>query len=228
MPDQTSVAIATCRPLNRAAAVSAAPAPTATWSANTTSVARAAGRSAARRIAEISTYTRRTPIARTAPRCSIVNAFAPLKSNVKPLPQSGQARHVSSAELATTVDPVRSIRNVAPAPIQATRRNERSGAPDVASSDITAVAMRKPRMTIASPRCATTSHGASSLTTTTPPSAPSAAIATSEEVPSHATRGRWCRNAVHASTTVAMSRIPVTAPTVRCEYSMIEWTSAAG
>src|SRR2546423_15343961 len=49
MPDQTNVAIATCRPLNRAAAVSAAPAPTATCSASTTSVARAAGPRAAPR-----------------------------------------------------------------------------------------------------------------------------------------------------------------------------------
>ena len=93
---------------------------------------------------------------------------------------------------------------------------------------MTAVAINDPRMIIARPRWTTTSHGLSSFTTTTPPSAPSAPIATREAVASHATSGRVRRKTTQAVMTVAMSSKPVIVPTVRCEYSMIEWMSAAG
>ena len=83
-------------------------------------------------------------------------------------------------------------------------------------------------MTIARPRCTNTSQGASWFTTTTAPSAPSAAIATSEAVASHATRGRRFRNTIQAVITVAISNTPVIVPTVRCEYSMIECTFGGG
>jgi hypothetical protein len=93
---------------------------------------------------------------------------------------------------------------------------------------MTAVAIRKPRMIMARPRWTSTSQGASSLITTTPPNAPSAAIATSEPVASQATIGRVRRKMIQAVITVAINSTPVIAPTVRWEYSMIEWTSAAG
>jgi len=81
---------------------------------------------------------------------------------------------------------------------------------------------------MASARCTTTSHDASSFTTTTPPSAPSAAMASTDAVASQATSGRVRRKTSHAVTTVTMRSTPVIVPTVRCEYSMIEWMSAAG
>src|SRR5205807_8987618 len=55
IPAQASVAAATCSPLKKAASVIAAPAPSATWSASTMSVAIAIRRSAGRRSALIAT-----------------------------------------------------------------------------------------------------------------------------------------------------------------------------
>ena len=106
--------------------------------------------------------------------------------------------------------------------------NEAPSMPGDCGIDSTAVAMRQPRMIIASPRCTATSHGFSSLTTTTPPRAPSTETASTEAVASHATAGRFVRNTAHAATTVAMMSTPVIAPTVRCEYSMIAFRFAGG
>src|SRR5438477_4590696 len=110
--DHTSVAIATCRPLKRAASVRAAAAPIATCSAKTTSVMIAlrptGDRIPHRRIAAAAVYTMRTPITSTAPRCSIVNALTPEKSGVSPPPHRGQAWQPASDFLPTTVDPVNS------------------------------------------------------------------------------------------------------------------------
>src|SRR6266568_3608022 len=147
----------------------------------------------------------------------MVYALTPPKSIEKPPPQSGHEWQPRSALLATTVDPVRSSKYVAAAASAVLRR--RLGTPAAAGSDMTAVAIRNPRMIMARPRWTRTSQGASSLATTTPPRAPSAAIATS---------GRCWRNTIQASTTVATRSKPVKVPTDRWEYSMIEWMSAGG
>ena len=83
-------------------------------------------------------------------------------------------------------------------------------------------------MIIASPRWINTSHDASSLTTTPAPSKASLRPATRDAVASHATTGRRVRQTTQARITVAVISSSVTLPTVRCEYSMIEWMSAAG
>src|SRR6266568_3546759 len=156
----------------------------------------------------------------------MVYALTPPKSIEKPPPQSGHEWQPRSALLATTVDPVRSSKYVAAAASAVLRR--RLGTPAAAGSDMTAVAIRNPRMIMARPRWTRTSQGASSLATTTPPRAPSAAIATSDPVASQATSGRCWRNTIQASTTVATRSKPVKVPTDRWEYSMIEWMSAGG
>ena len=92
----------------------------------------------------------------------------------------------------------------------------------------TAVATRNPRINIARPRCTTTSHGARSCATTTPPNAPSPTTPISEAAASHATLGLRVRKTTHAMITVAMMSTPVTLPTARCEYSMIACISAGG
>ena len=93
---------------------------------------------------------------------------------------------------------------------------------------MTAVATKKPRMIIASARCTSTSHEASSLATTPAPSKPSPTTPISDAVASHATRGRRARQTIQARMTVAMISTPVTLPTARCEYSMIACTFAGG
>ena len=232
MPAQTSVAKATCSPLNSELSVIADSAPTATCRTNTKSVACAIAPTPfswprqvqprrQRRTAVVSTCSRTRPTTSTVPRCSIVNASTPAKLTLNPPPQRGQDLQAWSALLATTLDPVSSIRYVAPVAMAARRRKAGSPTPVAAGIAITAVATKDPRIIIARPRCTSTSQEASSFTTTTPPSAPSPTTPISDAVASHATAGRRVRQTTHARTTVAMISTPVTLPTARCEYSMI-------
>src|SRR5712691_9187458 len=179
-------------------------------------------------IAVTSMYTMRSPITSTAPLCSIVKTFGPLKSGANPPPHNGQELQLPSALLATTLEPVSSSTYVAAAVRAASLRKDRSRDPADGGPAMTAVATRNPRIIIARPRWTTTNHGWSSFATTIPPNAPSPTTPISDAVAIQATSGRRVRNTTQASTTVAMIKSPVTVPTARCAYSMIACASAGG
>src|SRR5262245_5348102 len=163
-----------------------------------------------------------TPATSARPRCSNGKVLAAATSH------SGHERQVLSDCVATTLEPLSRSTYVAMTAAVASRLNDGLSTPGDSGIDRTAVAMRQPTMIMARPRWTATSHGVSSLTTTTPPRPPSTATAISEAVASHATIGLRERYTAHAATTVAMMSTPVIAPTVRWEYSMIAFRSAGG